>query len=92
MLNNIFRDRRSVSVRNWDLGTRERMSGFCGSCDNEAGNVAGAVLAEHRALRQRSQGLGPRSMTPGLRVMLWALRTYVLLMVTAVVLNVIAAR
>jgi len=46
------------------------------------------LLEEHRETREHMAHLGLRRLNPALRVLIWALRIYVLFMVVVVAVNV----
>jgi hypothetical protein len=48
------------------------------------------LLREHLESRSAVEALGPRTLSPGVAVLIWALRVYVLCMAAAVAVNVAA--
>jgi len=51
--------------------------------------VVGEILKEHVASQQQTEGLTLRKLSPGVKVMIWFLRLYVVFMTVVVIVNVI---
>ncbi|MCY0878073.1 MAG: hypothetical protein OWU84_03895 [Firmicutes bacterium] len=47
------------------------------------------ALAEHQASVQHVERLGLKGLTPGLKLLIWGLRIYVLFMAVVVIVNVV---
>jgi hypothetical protein len=56
--------------------------------DNGEGAPWTFLLEEHQKAREQVGHLGLRRLNPGLRVLIWALRLYVLFMAVVVAVNV----